>query len=153
MAGILLQQAQQHQLQVFGRHAASARPATAVAAEIVVGIAAATARAARHPAAAAGMARVPAAHVGVTFMVAVMALVFMMTVMALMAVAMGVLVPVTAERADGTVVSFGVAAVAVEHGMVAAVAAVPAVGVAAHLARGARQRKSVWRMGPLLVSL
>ena len=87
------------------------------------------------------MARVPAAHVGVTFMVAVMALVFMMTVMALMAVAMGVLVPVTAERADGTVVSFGVAAVAVEHGMVAAVAAVPAVGVAAHLARRAQRRQ------------
>ena len=102
------------------------------------------------------MARVPAAHavvfvaavvfvitvafvMGVTFMVAVMALVFMMTVMALMAVAMGMPVPVTAERADGTVVSFGVAAVAVEHGMVAAVAAVPAVGVAAHLARGARK--------------
>lgn len=102
------------------------------------------------------MARVPAAHavvfvaavvfvitvafvMGVTFMIAVMAVVFTMTVMALMAVAMGVLVPVTAERADGTVVSFGVAAVAVEHGMVAAIAAVPAVGVAAHLARGARK--------------
>ena len=102
------------------------------------------------------MARVPAAHavvfvaavvfvitvafvMGVTFMVAVMALLFMMTVMALMAVAMGMPVPVTAERADGTVVSFGVAAVAVEHGMVAAIAAVPAVGVAAHLARGARK--------------
>lgn len=102
------------------------------------------------------MARVPAAHavvfvaavvfvitvafvMGVTFMIAVMAVVFTMTVMALMAVAMGMPVPVTAERADGTVVSFGVAAVAVEHGMVAAVAAVPAVGVAAHLARGARK--------------
>ena len=50
--------------------------------------------------------------------------------------------------------SFGVAAVAVEHGMVAAVAAVPAVGVAAHLARARKGGKeSVWRMGPLLVSL
>ena len=73
------------------------------------------------------MARVPAAHavvfvaavvfvitvafvMGVTFMIAVMAVVFTMTVMALMAVAMGMPVPVTAERADGTVVSFGVAA-------------------------------------------
>ena len=118
------------------------------------------------------MARVPAAHavvfvaavvfvitvafvMGVTFMIAVMAVVFTMTVMALMAVAMGMPVPVTAERADGTVVSFGVAAVAVEHGMVAAVAAVPAVGVAAHLARARAKaaRNSVWRMGPLLVSL
>lgn len=118
------------------------------------------------------MARVPAAHavvfvaavvfvitvafvMGVTFMIAVMAVVFTMTVMALMAVAMGMPVPVTAERADGTVVSFGVAAVAVEHGMVAAVAAVPAVGVAAHLARGAQRRQGIrygaW--GPLLVSL